>query len=111
MTHYYNKKIGFYKKYYDSVFFEYILRYSNTTGQLLSKNTFYKSNSISSCLVIYPVFYKRLSFFNFSAYILKKKRMKNRYNLNQTIILEGTISKTKCVYSIPLLSIDNKVLF
>lgn len=111
MFSHYNKKIGFYKNYYNSVFFSYILPYSNTKNKMFNHDNLYKSDYIYSCLIIYPILYKKLSFFQFSTKIIKRKRMKNRLNLNQTIILEGTISKKKCSLSVPIFSFLSKIKF
>ena len=109
----YNKKIGYYRNYYNSLFFSYILPYSNIKGyyKAFNHDNLYKRNYIYSCLIIYPILYKKLSFFQFNVKILKKRRMKNIFNLNQTIILEGTISRKKCSLSVPLFSFLNKIKF
>ena len=113
MISHYNKKIGFYKNYYNSIFSSYILPYSNkkTTHKLFHDDLLYNIHYLYSCLIIYPIIYKRLCFFTFPIRILKRKRMRNRLNLNQTVLIEGTISRKKCFLSVPIFSFLNKIKF
>lgn len=98
----YNHKLGKYVNYYNTCLLD-----PTATQHIHSLSFLYKKN-FHSCLIFYPILYKRIIFFNFGCFIKKRKRMKNRYNLNQTIILEGTISSNKCRLSIPVLSFLNK---
>ena len=69
------------------------------------------SKKNGACLLVYPIIYKKIFFLELSTIIKKKKKFKNIYNLNQTLILEGTVSSHKCLYSIPLFSFLNSVYF
>lgn len=101
---FYNKKLGFYKNFYNSLFFSYILPYQNQYVDFYNLNT---NRTTHSCLLVYPILYKKIFFLELSAKILKRKKMKSKYNLNQTLILEGTISSQKCLFSVPLFSFFN----
>lgn len=98
----YNKKIGFYKNYYNMTFISYLKTYEFFSNNLYNKNMNY-------CIITYPILYKKISFFRFSCNIVKKKRMKGKFNLNQTVILEGFISRNKCFLSIPVFSFINNI--
>jgi len=97
---YYNNKIGNIRNYYNNTFIS-LLKNNNL---LYEKNKFLNK---SSCLVIYPILYKKMTFFNLRCTIIKKT--KSFFNLNQTIILEGFLSRNKCFITIPILSFLNKV--
>lgn len=101
---FYNKKIGFLKNYYNMTFISFLKTYNFFSNNLYDKD-------INYCVIIYPVLYKKMSFFKLSCNILKKKRMKskNSFNLNQTVILEGFISRNKFFLSIPVFSLINNL--
>ena len=101
---FYNKKLGFYTQYYNLLFFSYVLPYQN---QL--KDFYKRTTSKETCLLVYPILYKKIFFLELSAHIQKKKKMNNKYNLNQTLILEGTVSSHKCKYAVPLFSFFNTI--
>lgn len=104
---FYNKKLGLITNHYNSVFSLYILPYqSNLLFFYNSKN---RKKVTYSCLLVYPIFYKKIFFFELSCSAIKKKKMKNINNLNQTIILEGSISSNKCIYTIPIFSLSNNI--
>jgi len=114
MLSYYNKSFGFYKKYYNTTFFSFILPNINKSQEFSSKNVslLYKSNYFSCCSVIYPLFYKELSYIHLEeCWVLKRYNMKNKINLNQTIILEGSVSENKFNLSLPILSFFKDVIF
>jgi len=96
----YNKKVGNITQYYNNTIVSHLESYSMFFTKLYLNKTSY-------CLITYPIFYKKISFFRFSCLILKKNKMKNRLNLNQTIVLEGIISRKKVLISVPVFSFLN----
>jgi hypothetical protein len=98
---FYNQKLGFYCNYYNELFFSYIIPYQE---KLISFYNLNQNLVTNSCLLVYPILYKKVLFFEASSTILKRKKMKNKYNLNQTLILEGTVSSKKCIFTVPLFS-------
>lgn len=98
----YNKKIGFYTDYYNMNLISFLKTYNFFSNNLYNKNMNY-------CIITYPILYKKISFFRFSCNIVKQKRMKRKLNLNQTIILEGYISRNKCFLSVPVFSLINNI--
>jgi len=102
---FFNKKIGFYSNYYTILFSSYISPYSNNIDSLY-KN---KKKAIFSCVFIYPILYKKIFFLELSSNIIGKHNAKKASNLNQTVILEGSISSHKCVFTVPLFSFLNNI--
>ena len=103
----YNQKLGKYNQYYSKH-----LMTSTGINHIKNLNFLYKKNKLKiTCLIHYPILYKKITFFNFGCVIIKKKRMKNKYNLNQSIIVEGSISANKCIFTIPVLSFTTKFKF
>ena len=103
--YFYNKKIGVYTAYYNTLLYSYILPYSNTLNFL-----YYKKNKENiSCILVYPILHKKIFFFQVSTHIVKKKKMKKSSNLNQSLILESSISSYKCIYTIPIFSLSNNL--
>ncbi len=98
----YNKKIGYYNNYYNMTLISLLKTYNFFSNNLYNKNMNY-------CIITYPILYKKISFFRFSCNIIKKKRINLKYNLNQTIILEGFISRNKCFLSVPVFSLINSI--
>lgn len=113
MLFYYNKKLNIYRKHYTYTFFSSILPSIKISKEFSELNikSLYKSNFFSSCSVIYPIFYKKLSFVLLRSIVSRRYRMKRKLNLNQTIILEGSVSKNKFYLSIPILSFFKNVMF
>lgn len=99
---YTNKKLGFYKNYYTFLFYSYILPYHNQLSDFYNLN-----KATNTCLLVYPILYKKIFFLELSSKIIKRKKMKQVYNLNQTLILEGTVSSHKCHFSVPVFSFLN----
>jgi len=102
---FFNKKIGFYSNYYHLLLASYISPYSNNISSLC----YLKKKAIFSCVFIYPIIYKKIFFLELSSNIIGKHKMKKASNLNQTIILEGSISSHKCVFTVPLFSFLNNI--
>lgn len=103
---FFNKKLGFYNTYYNELFFSYILPYSNDIMYLYNN----KKKVTSSFLLVYPILYKKIFFLELSSHILKKKKMKQVFNLNQTLILEGSLSSHKCIFTVPIFSFLNSLI-
>lgn len=98
----YNKKIGNYIHYYNTTLNNYIKNYNYFHNYL-------HSDSLSYCLLSYPILYKKIYFFKFSCTILKKRKRKNVFFFNQTILLEGYLSKRKLFVTLPIFSFLNKM--
>ena len=58
MLHF-NKKIGILKNYYNILFISYLKTYNVWGNKLIS-------NTIKECNIVYPILYKRMSFFMFN---------------------------------------------
>ena len=106
---YYNKTSGLLIKYYNNLFYLNTYRHEKNLMSILYTN-FGRKKMSSSCLLVYPIINKKIFFIEKSCKIVKKKGMKNLANLNQTIILEASISSQKCIYTIPIFSIFNHLL-
>ena len=102
---FFNKKIGFYSSYYNLLFSSYISPYSNNIDSLYN----YRKKVVFSCVFIYPILYKKIFFLEMSSHIIGKHKTKKASNLNQTVILEGSISSHKCVFTVPLFSFLNNI--
>ena len=74
-------------------------------------NSIYKNKkkAILSCVFIYPILYKKIFFLELSSTIIGKHNTKKASNLNQTVILEGSISSHKCIFTVPLFSFLNNL--
>lgn len=97
----YNKSIGYYKNYYNLNLMLCLNFYTFLNKKL---NLF---NRLNSYLISYPVLYKKINFFKFNCSIVKKTS--TVFHLNQTIILEGYISRKKCIFTLPVFSFLNKI--
>ena len=98
---YYNRKIGYLQKKYDKLLLKninniFVSKYQPTI--ILNK---------TKCSLIYPIFYKKISFFQFYCDIVKQKNMRNQVTLNQSVILETAVSRNKCVLWVPVNSFIN----
>ena len=68
---FFNKKLGTYFCYYNELFFSYIIPYQK---QLISFYNLNQNLVTNSCLLVYPILYKKVLFFEVSSIILKKKK-------------------------------------
>lgn len=101
----YNKKIGFYQQHYHKLFAHTL--YTDTfIGKYLSRlngKGFYR-------VLSYPIFHKKMELFDFNCVIIKKTK-KTHFLLNQTIFMEGFLSKQKLFVTFPVFSFLNKIQF
>lgn len=95
-----NIKIGHYKNYYNSIFYLKQVPFQKAFRDI------YNVHRYNSFLVVYPIFYKKILFLEISTQIIKRRNMKQKYNLNQSLILEGTVSSKKCLLSVPVFSMS-----
>jgi len=106
---FYNSKIGLLVSYYNNIFALNRPLHDKDFMSILYTN-YGRQNMSSACLLVYPIINKKIIFIEMSCKILKKKGMKNIAQLNQTIILEASISSQKCIYTIPVFSVFNHLL-
>lgn len=100
---YNNNNIGFFQQYYDK-------HLANTlyTDQFLSKYLSKLNGKSFYRIMCYPIFHKKIVLFDFYCVIIKKTKKKS-FLLNQTIFMEGFLSKQKLFVSFPVLSFLNKI--
>ena len=90
-----SKSISMCNSYYDNLFMKHF------NNKCLKNDTLYQKKNYSF-IVSYPILYKKMIVFKMLGRVLKKKKMKNRFNLNQSILIDSRISRNKLFLQIPI---------